>query len=63
MLAETVLEDKAYYASMDIPVCRPKDPRYGWNTRQNFKSYYRTQPRSTKYCFKIILVICTLSVQ
>ena len=31
MLAETLLEDKAYYASMDIPVCRPKDPRYGRN--------------------------------
>ena len=31
MLAETLLEDKAYYASMDIPVCRPKDPRCGWN--------------------------------
>ena len=41
MIAETVLEDKAYYASMDIPVCRPKDPRYGW-----IKSYYRTQHRS-----------------
>ena len=27
MFADTVLEDKAYYASMDIPVCRPKDPR------------------------------------
>ena len=44
MMAETLLEDKAYYASMDIPVCRPKDPRYGWN--RWIKSYYRTQTRT-----------------
>ena len=34
MFAETVLEDKEFYAGMDIPVCRPKDPRIigeGWS--------------------------------
>ena len=57
LIAETVLEDKAYYAGMDIPVCRPKDPRI---IDQNEKKLKRTVlPNSiafenlAMYCYRL----------
>ena len=39
VMSETMLEDNVYYRNMDIPVCRPKDPRIIGQNEKKLKRY------------------------